>query len=409
MKIQTTIILLILSILTACSGGVSTKYAPHTTAFIPTNSVSSTQSLEPVGPLELQAAVMAFADTSNSRLAQAADHIDRIGTPQARLTAARMLVFDVSSNVEIAAGPYPGIALLDMIVITSLRRMVWEEFWIPRFGEPAEVVLEAYKESEEDIWEIAAKVMTREQLDEVARVILAWRTKYPKQISVNYIRFDDFGDLGLKPSMRRLIVPGGLFASVKEATLIAQDMKVSIDRAFYLMSRMQLVINFQIKLAYLEMVFQPEAEGLLDTSKKMIGVTERYAEIAENLPKEIGKEAAGLMGLLFTDLAKNRDETISSVLTGLTQWQNTTINEVMTNVSTEREAALKQVIEGIVQQQNDLYKQVNTLVDKSGNEFEETLNHAFILGVLLILVFFVALSLYKMLIARRFDSPQGPK
>ena len=233
---------------------------------------------------------------------------------------------------------------------------------------------------EKDIWKLASRIMTPEQLDELAKVVLDWRKKNRKQVSINYIRFNDFGNLGLKPSMRRLTVPGGLFASVKEATLIAQDMKVSIDRALYLMSRMQLVISFQINLAYLEMLFQPEADGIVDASRKMVGLTERYAEIAENLPDRISEEAAGLMGLMFADLAKNRDETISSVLAGMTQWQDKAIKDIMASVSVEREAALQQVIDGVIQQQSELYKQIGKLVDKGGTEFEDTLDHAFLLG-----------------------------
>lgn len=405
MKIQLAITFLALIILTGCGG--STKTAPPPTAFVTTTTTASAQAPDPVGPLELQAAVMAFADTSNSRFAQIARIIDGIGTPQARLTAARMLVFDISSNVEIAAGPYPGIALLDMVVVTSLRRMVWEDFWIPQvFGKQAESVLESFRVMEKDIWKLASRIMTPEQLDELAKVILDWRKKNRKQVAINYIRFNDFGNLGLKPSMRRLTVPGGLFASVKEATLIAQDMKVSIDRAFYLMSRMQLVISFQVNLAYLEMMFQPEADGIVNASKKMVGLTERYAEIAENLPDRISEEAAGLMGLLFADLAKNRDETISSVLAGMTQWQDQAIKDIMASVSVEREAALQQVIDGVIQQQSELYKQIGKLVDKGGTEFEDTLNHAFLLGVLLILIFFALLSLYRIFIVGRLESPQ---
>ena len=165
MKIQLAITFLALIILTGCGG--SSKTIPPPTAFVTATTTVSTQAPESVGPLELQAAVMAFADTSNSRFAQIARIIDGIGTPQARLTAARMLVFDISSNVEIAAGPYPGIALLDMVVVTSLRRMVWEDFWIPQvFGKQAESVLEDFRTMEKDIWKLAARIMTPEQLDE---------------------------------------------------------------------------------------------------------------------------------------------------------------------------------------------------------------------------------------------------
>lgn len=398
MKTSCVFFLFSLTLLTGCLGGGAPKNLPPRTAFISTKTASSVGSeIHHIGPQELQAAVMAFADTTNARLSQAADIIERIGTPQARLTAANMMVFDVGSNVEIAAGPYPGIALLDMVVITSLRRMVWEDFWIPKkFGEAGAPALEIFRDTEQDIWELAARIMNPEQLDELASVILRWRKKNVKQVSINYVRFDDFGELGLKPSMRKLITPGGLFASVKEATMIAQDMKVSIDRAFYLMSRMQLIINFQIKLAYLQIVFQPEANGLIDTSQKMAGITERYAEIAENLPDKISDELAGLINLMSANLTKNTTQTLN----GIEHWQTQAIKDIMVNVSAEREAAINQTLNGLLKQQEGLFTQVDKLVDQSGDTMEKAINHAFLLGALLVTFFFVLLSLYKVFIAK---------
>ena len=128
---------LILLLLTLMGCGSSTK-GTQLTAFQnipPVTPTASSQkaSAQPkyaqIGPLQLQAALMSLADTTNARTAEAAMIVEQIGTPQARLTAARMMVYDISANVEIASGPYPGIAMLDLIVLTSLRRMVWESYW----------------------------------------------------------------------------------------------------------------------------------------------------------------------------------------------------------------------------------------------------------------------------------------
>ena len=400
------ILLLTLALLSGCGIGSSPNtYRPtpiFTSKSAPQGRTQSTaEEIDELDPLELQAAIMSFADTTNTRLAEVATMIESIGTPQARLTAARMMVYDLASNVEIAAGPYPGISLLDMIVVTSLRRMAWEDYWIPKvFGEQAGPALTVFRGVEKEIWDLAARIMNEEQLNELARVILVWRERNPDKISVNYVRFDDFGDLGLKPSMRRLTVPGGLFASVKEATLVAQDMKVAIDRAFYLISRMQLLVNFQIKLAYLETMFQPESEGIITTTDKLAGISERYAEIAEKLPRELGDEASRLLAQISGDLNQQREAAISQTLSGITAWQDAMVTDVMTNVSRERQAALGQALEGLRTQQRELYEQVTAVVEKSHNDLEETLDHAFVLGLLLILAFFVALTAYKLLVSR---------
>ncbi|WP_319471655.1 hypothetical protein [uncultured Pseudodesulfovibrio sp.] len=395
------ILLFAFMLLTACVGGGSSRPTKTQSAFVPTN-VSSRQTpiKANLTPTELQAAVMSHADTTISRIFEAANVLEKIGTPQARLTAARMMVFDVASYVEIASGPYPGIALLDLMVLTSLKRMVWEEFWVPKFGPEAMSALEFIKENEAEIWEIAAKIMTQSQLDEMAQTILRWRKRNPKVVGINYIRFAEFGELGLKPSMQQLTVPGGLFASVKQATMVAQDMKVAIDRAFYLMSRMQLVVNFQVKLAYLEIMFQPETDGIITQAEHMNDITKRYAEIAEKLPREFGQETSKLVNQVFANLEHNREKAITDILSGMTVWQAQTIKGIMSEVSQEREAAINQALAGLVTQQKELHTLIESIVDQSGSKVEESLNHAFGLGVLLIIVFFAALTLFKIFVIR---------
>ena len=406
-------ILLILATLLGCGGNAA---GPKATAFEPAknrdpiNEASASPTDKPayadVGPVELQARLMNYADTYNSRVVEAADIIEKIGTPQARITAARMRVFDISANIEIAAGPYPGLALLDMLVLTSLRRMVWEEFWLPRFGPEAQPALDHFRAAEQGVWKTSALVLSREQLDEIAATILRWRKANPKRVGVNYVRFNSFGKLNLKPSIKSLTEPGGLFDSVKQASQAAQEMKVAIDRAFYLMSRMQLILTYQIKLAYLEMLFEPEADGIINTAEQITGISQRYAEIAEKLPEELRQESTILMHEMFAGLSKNSNDTISHALLGMSEWQKETITDIMKNVSIERQAAIDQAIDGITEQQQEIYKHMDDLVDRSGSELKETMNYAFMLGIGFLLIFFVALSLYKIFVARPIDKRQ---
>ena len=399
MKKHFPIFLILFFLLAGCA--VTPRRMQPVPIFAPEPQAGHSEHSDELTPRELQAAIMAFADTTNSRLAEAARIIENLGTPQARLTAARMMVYNTASHIEIAAGPYPGIALLDMMVINTLRRMIWDAYWVPEvFGEQAAPVLLLMLEIEEDIWTLAAKVMTPEQMEEVRRVIRQWRKKNPHSLNVNYVRFDDFGELGLKPSMRNMNIPGGLFDSVKEAAMVAQDMKVAIDRAFYLVSRMQVLLNFQAKLAYLELLFQPETNGIIDSTKQVMGISERYAEIAENLPEDARANAAILMEEMFENIEGQTNSTLKLALEGMTSWQSQTINDVMVNISKEREAAINQAVSGLVDQQSMLFDRVDDLVNKSGGEMEQTLNHAFLLGVLLIVVFFVLLTLYRVCVVR---------
>ncbi|MBW1787984.1 MAG: hypothetical protein JRK53_15385, partial [Deltaproteobacteria bacterium] len=133
---------------------------------------------------QLQATLMDFADRFASSVATyASDFENELASPQARLTAARLRFYPLASAFEIAAGPDPGVALLDMVVLVTLGRIVWEEHWRPQvFGDPAEIMVKDLQKLEADIWSIAERVLTQEEQEELRALILEWRQKNPEEI-----------------------------------------------------------------------------------------------------------------------------------------------------------------------------------------------------------------------------------
>ena len=70
---------------------------------------------------EIQAAVMSFADTWASVIYEAALQLkNNVGTPEASFHADRFRFYNATAAFDIAAGPYPGVSLLDMMVLTRL-------------------------------------------------------------------------------------------------------------------------------------------------------------------------------------------------------------------------------------------------------------------------------------------------
>ena len=103
---------------------------------------------------ELQAAVISYADRFIATVGQAAFNFEKeLPTPEARLIASARKVYSLSAVTEIAAGPNPGAALLDLVVIATLNRIVWEDYWRPQvFGMPATIIVDAFKKMENDAW-----------------------------------------------------------------------------------------------------------------------------------------------------------------------------------------------------------------------------------------------------------------
>jgi hypothetical protein len=246
---------------------------------------------------ELQAAVISYANRYINTVAQAAVRFEeKLPTPEARLKASERKVYSLSSVAEIAAGPNPGPALLDLVVTATLNRMVWEDYWRPQvFGMPATIIIDAFKKMEKDVWHLASQVMTPSQLEELKDLILDWNAANPDQKFADYIRFSDFGDLGKKPNLKEIQKPGGLLAPIHEAVQAADEIRRTSERAMFLATKMQLIAGLQLELVYKQLVMQPEVIKVLGDVTKFRETGERFAVLLEKLPDDIAGERKALM------------------------------------------------------------------------------------------------------------------
>lgn len=246
---------------------------------------------------ELQAAVISYANRFLATVGQAAFRFEeKLPTPEARLIAAARKVYSLTSVTEIAAGPQPGAALLDLVVIATLNRIVWEDYWRPQvFGMPATIIVDAFKKMENEAWQLASQVMTPRQLEELRDLILDWNAANPRQVAVDYIRFSDFGDIGKKPNLKEIQKPGGLLAPIREATQAADEIRRTSERAMFLLSKLQLIAGFQVELVYKQLVMQPEVITVLEDVTKFRASSERFASLLEKLPEDVAGEREAIM------------------------------------------------------------------------------------------------------------------
>ena len=88
-------------------------------------------------------------------------------------------------------------------------------------------------------------------------------------------RFSDFGELRPDSPLAEATQPGGFFPEVSEAAQAADEIRLFGDRAMYLLSRMQVISNFQIDLAYRELVTEPEIRQALEAEEAALGELSR--------------------------------------------------------------------------------------------------------------------------------------
>jgi hypothetical protein len=239
----------------------STKVEPETTS----PRESKTEIREGIKQEYLQGMLMGFADTFLSRYATAINLLLEQESSPKRVFAARSKFLIGVSAVDIASDPYPGIGLADMVVLVTLIRMAWEDYWQPEvFGDPALMVVKTLRESEEEVWDIAARVLIPEQLRELRALIYEWRKKNPGPQAVSFIRFNNILELvGGDSLLQKETQPGGLFAPVTEATRAVDEIRFTAERVMYRLTRMQVALGPQIEMVYHDVATEPEVKQLL--------------------------------------------------------------------------------------------------------------------------------------------------
>ncbi len=382
----------------------------------------------------LQGMLMGFADTFASNYATAITLLLEQVSSRERVVAARSrFLLDVSAT-DIASGPYPGIGLADMVVLVTLSRMVWEDYWQPEvFGDPALQVVETLRKSEEDIWALAATVMTAEQLNELRTIISEWREENPGPQTVSFLRFQNILELmGEDSLLRKESKPGGLFAPVTEATKAVDEIRFTAERALYRLSRMQVVLGAQIEMVYHDLATQREVVQVLSDITGL-------RETVEQLPAQISQERENIM----RDL-ESQEETIRNVtgdirqmmkegidLISLVNETTNTVDEVSVRIDSmlrtpstgrpfdimdyyntvlEASSAVKQA-NSLLASMDELLASPNwekrmpvalKLADGVESEGEELLTHAFLLGLALLLFFFLGMFVLIRYASRQF-------
>ena len=125
-----------------------------------------------VTQIEMQQGIERFTGEFLDRIVEACEPLSRSESERSRREGVRRVLVYSASVLDIAAGPYPEVNVLDMIVFIRLSRVAVERYWIPEiFGEEARPLVTAFVDSEERAWQLASKILTGRQREELNRMI----------------------------------------------------------------------------------------------------------------------------------------------------------------------------------------------------------------------------------------------
>ncbi len=401
---------------------------------------------------ELRSKLMAYADRYFAATLEMSTTLERsLDTPQSRYTAAGARLLGLIATTDIAASPNPGGAVLDMCVFVTLKRMAWEEYWVPEvYGEEVgPLVLDSYRELEEDIWGIAAGVYNPDQMTTLRGLIDDWRSRHPGEVSVDFVRLTELGDAKQVQTLVDAGRPGGMLAPIKEANRSIEEMRMLGERLTFIASRMQLMLSLQVEMASAKLAVQPEIQQLLEDSRTFAEVSDRAAEafatLVADLPEErraaidqvlsgLGEERKQFMAELTAedggvrptladfrgtfesghDLAEMLNEAVISMdrlIENMLEEEPSRPFDIMDYKATIEEAtitvrefqAVLASIERILgstvtdEELNSIVEGAKRLEDEV---IDEVIDRAFLRGVALIFVFFIVLTLYRLLMRR---------
>jgi hypothetical protein len=254
----------------------------------------ATKRADQITEAELEQLTYGFADRYFTYIITATENIERNNANALqRRRAHQVRLVQVSAIYDIATNADPFTRLLDLMLVVTLQSQKWiEEDQAERwFGERAAALIQVSRKAREDIWQIAARTMTADQLEVIDYLIWDWRRRNPGVELVSYVRFDDFAAARGKSVVADVKGGGGLLAPVGEATKAVDEARMLAERAFFYAKRLPFLVNWQVRAAVDDLLTESDARelsaALLDASRMLA-----------RLPQEIGRERDAIFASL---------------------------------------------------------------------------------------------------------------
>jgi hypothetical protein len=259
-----------------------------------------------VDPVELEQRLLRFADQLIAATTSSVDKLRR-GTnaisPAEALSLKILFATEVSS---IASGANIYANLLDMTVFVTVARLSVENHWQPDvYGDSAQQLLDLCRHFETQIWSHASVLLNPEQQAELHEAILAWRQAHPTPETVMGVRA-----LGLASEVARAKRAAskdtGVFywlrldplADLSPATREVAQTRLFAERALYVAQVMPTLLRWQTELLTLNAMAAPEVRELITNTTHLAASVDRFSLVAEQLPEHFSAEREEFLSAL---------------------------------------------------------------------------------------------------------------
>jgi hypothetical protein len=239
---------------------------------------------------ELDQLTYGYADRYYTVISDATDTIKR-GNPDPiqRHTAHQIKLNGVLSMYDIVSGNDPYSQVFDLVVSVTLQSIVLidENGAEIAFGDRAPEMIKAIRTMRVEAWELAAKVLTEDQLELLDYLILEWRRAHPDIEEVAFVKFDNFAGLRSANLVAELKSGGGFLAPLSDASQVLKDWGRLTERAFWYTKRAPNIAAIQAEGAVNEILSTPEVNSMLQTA-------DRLGKSAEAVPQTLDAQRKAL-------------------------------------------------------------------------------------------------------------------
>ena len=191
-------------------------------------------------------------------------------------------LLSVSSMYDIATSPDTLGQLVDQVAVVTLQTYFWVDSGRSQviWGERAQPLVENLRQAREDVWSMAAKVFTDEQLAQLDLMISSWWAQRGGTEFVAYDRISEVDSAKGEALIETVRDGNGLLEPIERATEQAQEAQMALERSFFWAKRVPLFANWQIQAVMYDML------ALQDTAR-LIEAVETISRTAATMPDRV--------------------------------------------------------------------------------------------------------------------------
>jgi uncharacterized phage infection (PIP) family protein YhgE len=230
-----------------------------------------------------------------------------------------------------ATGQNPAVNALDMLVLTTMARMVIEDYGVDTYGDTIRPLLQAQLNMETNAWQLASGMLRPSQQQELRDLIQEWRVKNPHQRYVGPVRFREFVTALGKTPTQATAAPTSIFsllyldplAGLDPTAAAIQETRELGERAMYYTQRMPGLLSWQVEVLAYQLASQPESKELMNDIDRLANSADVFSKTTQQLPQLINDQ---------------RQAAIQQILDGLTAEANKS-NGLLTNTRSTLDSA----------------------------------------------------------------------